>query len=165
MELGQLQDDLTDGFDTLGAAISDQAERPDGGTPLVSPTMIHEQATFDLELQPPTGVGAVTGVLIGSVLGAPFGFVAVVAGGLLGGLMGHGFEYRKQKARHRAKLRWAASQYLRRHVSPPPRLRSFEGVSIDDGEEGTCRVFEFRDDAGRTHRVKLYRDERQFALD
>lgn len=164
VELGELRDEVSDGFDSLGAAIDGEARRPDGGTTPSLQTMVYEHTTFDLELQPPTGIGAVTGVLVGSVLGAPFGLLAVAVGGIIGGLIGQVFEYRKQKERHRTKLRRAASQYLRRHVSPRPRLRSFEGVTADADEDGAFRVYEFVDEAGESLRVKLYPDEERFAL-
>lgn len=162
LELGELRDEVSDGFDSLGATSDGEAGRPDGGTTPPLHTMFHEQTTLNLELEPPTGVGAVTGVLVGSVLGAPFGPIAVAVGGILGGLIGHVFEYRKQKERHRRKLRRAASQYLQRHVSPRPRLRSFEGVTAD--EDGAFWVYEFVDEAGESLRVKLYPDDQRFTL-
>jgi len=54
-----------------------------------------------------TGVGAFAGMIVGGMLGLPFGPLGVILGGLLGAVMGDQLEYvqLKEKAKEKKKLR------------------------------------------------------------
>ena len=113
----------------------------------------------DLGAREPSGAGALSGVVAGGLLGAPFGPAAVIFGGVVGGLVGNAVEYQNLKERRKEYLRKAAWNVIRTQAHPRPHRRQF--VEQRDGEDGRGEYweFEFVDERDETHYVRLYLDD------
>jgi len=165
-EIETLRSDLNNGIDRVVDAISDiegNDTRTDGGN-RYSGSPMRDDDEVDIELEEPSGAGALSGLVAGGLLGAPFGPAGVIVGGVLGGLLGNAVEYQNLKDEQQEKLQKAAWQYIQQNEYPTPQLQDFQGVTEGEDENGEYWEFEFIDRNGISHYVRLYLEQKRFAI-
>lgn len=157
-ESGDPSDTLrTDGGTAAGATSEAPKPQTDGGTRTTNDARFHH-----IEVEEPSGVGALGGVVAGGIAGAPFGPAGVLVGGVVGGIAGNAVEFRNLKERQRRKIEAAARRFVRARASPPPRTSDLVEVTEGRGDRGEYWTFEFVDGCDDRHVVVFHLDDGRF---
>lgn len=163
--LNETRNDMTDGFERLEDT-TDSMGSPtttDGGWK-ANGEREPRSTQIQVDLEDASGAGALSGLVAGGALGAPFGPAGVIVGGVLGGLLGNSFEYHNLKQEQQERLRVAVREFVAANASPRATIVAFEGVTEGEDDRGSFWTFEFVDRRGRTHAAKLYPDDGHVVL-
>lgn len=163
--LKETRNAINDGFETLEEAIDGMGSSTttDGGWN-VNGDREPRSTRIEVDLEDASGAGALSGLVAGGALGAPFGPAGVIVGGVLGGLLGNSVEYRNLKQEQKGRLRTAVREFVASSTPPQTMIVGFDGVSEGQGERGAFWIFKFVDEHGKTHAAKLYPDDGHVVL-
>jgi hypothetical protein len=165
--LNKTRTDINDGFERMEGVIDDmgsQTTETDGGWN-EGGDQRHRSEEIEIELENASGAGALSGLVAGGALGAPFGPAGVIVGGVLGGLIGNSVEYQNLKQEQQEQLRSGVAEFIEENTSRYVRLVNFRGVSEQQDSSGSYWRFEFADQQGDSHTAKLYPNDNRVVLE
>lgn len=165
--LNKTRTDINDGFERIEEVIDDMDSRTtttDGGWS-EGRDQRHHSEEIEIELENASGAGALSGLVAGGALGAPFGPAGVIVGGVLGGLIGNSVEYQNLKEEQQERLRSAVAEFIETNTPRYVRLADFRGVSEHQDSSGSYWRFEFTDQQGDSHTAKLYPNDSRVVLE
>ncbi len=165
--LDRTRTDINDGFENLDEVInhmSSSTAATDGGwNDDIDQNTRSEQ--IEVELENASGAGALSGLVAGGALGAPFGPAGVIVGGLLGGLVGNSVEYQNLKQEQQKRLRSGVKEFIEANTARYVRLVEFRGVSEQKDDSGSYWRFEFTDQQENAHVARLYPEDSRVVLE
>lgn len=167
LSLNKTRTDINDGFERVEEVINSMgssATATDGGWSDGTNQNRHSEE-ISVELENASGAGALSGLVAGGALGAPFGPAGVIVGGLLGGLVGNSVEYQNLKQEQQERLRSGVKEFIEANTARYVRLVEFRGVSEQKDDSGSYWRFEFTDQQENAHVARLYPEDSRVVLE